>query len=89
MAAVRGYDFESQMSSRGDFRKHPASWLNGECWNDDCVAEAVASPHVGSDIAPLTPTSEARFIEARRLWAHQGCNGPVPKRSDFAEERAA
>ncbi|OAJ69027.1 helix-turn-helix domain-containing protein [Gluconobacter cerinus] len=79
LAAVKAYPF-TEPTARGDFRPMPATWLNGERWEDDIVADALEmieqERRMGSD-------GQKAFAAARAKWAADGGSGRMPKREDF------
>ncbi|MBS1037199.1 helix-turn-helix domain-containing protein [Gluconobacter cerinus] len=79
VAAVKAYPF-AEPTARGDFRPMPATWLNGERWEDDVVADALEmieqERRMGSD-------GQKAFAAARAKWAADGGSGRMPKREDF------
>ena len=79
VAAVKAYPF-AEPTARGDFRPMPATWLNGERWEDDVVADALEmieqERRMGSD-------GQRAFAAARAKWAADGGSGRMPKREDF------
>jgi len=86
MAAVRAWPFEKNRRNGADFNPMPASWLNGERWADDNIIQATSSPVHVVEKSPAYLAAEARYFEARRIWAQNGCEGPVPRLEDFLAE---
>ncbi len=81
MRAVSAWPFGENVRNGQDFRPHPASWLNGERWNDESVIHATAKPIASQ----YPPEVEAAHKAAKREWARTGCQGPPPMIQDFAE----
>lgn len=80
MRAVSAWPFGDNLRNGQDFRPHPASWLNGERWNDESVTAVVGAKPTASQYPPEV---EAAFVAARREWARTGCEGKPPMRDDF------
>ncbi|GBR19792.1 hypothetical protein [Asaia spathodeae] len=80
MRAVSAWPFGDNLRNGQDYRPHPASWLNGERWNDESVTAVVAAKPTASQYPPEV---EAAFVAARREWARTGCEGKPPMRDDF------
>ncbi|MCO6160660.1 HNH endonuclease [Asaia lannensis] len=85
MQAIASWPFDENVRNGQDYRPHPASWLNGERWNDESVVQSGARP-----IAPQYPAEvEAAHKAAKREWARNGFQGAPPMIEDFAEKARA